>query len=1392
MISTKNGLTKTRTSLGTQSVSLTTPLPGFLHTTCADRERLMSPEPAGTFLIREDMPATAFLPKTPGRQIKKGGIKDFFSPLALEKMFEPPSPPPQKPLVTAFTTAPAVPSRLSQAFTPNDSRSDSDTSTRSNTVDRALLKPSLPSNVVTPPPALGTQKRSALEGPFTFTVPRQKSRFPQAESTPGHGYSAANPPMTDPRLRLFQLQYDTFTRDHLSAMVDSIAVNTPSGGSNGSPSSPVQRIPFRPQQSPVPDDAAIRSIKRIKLSPPCNFYGEGAGAGAIVSRPRALRVDYVGESRSLMEQIKQARDFSTVSTNVTMQTPTTDQSQMKIPVWVPSNDNRPALFSVTNERSGSVAGSSTAAPSGHSSFALRMQAANLMQQIKDDMKGSKRLYSDSGDAELSPYTHGENDRADVSASVLEKSQQSNSSGGSHERSRRRSPKTGSPRHPSSASRHHPSPRKFSRSVSDDQERSLIHDMSNMSIEAPWQTEVHPGVVITNPALIANVPCIQVTSSPAVDPFPPADYPNTSIVFVVIATFRTASGTTITASSAPSFVKHAGPVHITHITPSDVPSLPQRVGRMVYDKDLMKWMRTSTRVASDGEDLRDHTSVTDAESEDPFRDIESLREDDSGGTNDVSGITAEQGPMATQEDVGEEAHFRQDATRMEVREDEDENDQEEVGLTTFMFDGPSAAGVQDDNGDDTTESDSEEDDGSTTQRAPVVLELEEDLSNESPDQQPLAPVEATPVAPRRMPMVVTPMPPKSALKSTSATPVSAMKDPNRDKRRTPAQRLGHRRSVSFSDGKRDGPIRGLVVKLNESDDGLETSMSSLEPTQSIAYSPSVRSKRIAEMMQDLEQTIEPEETPTRSSTPIHDVEELQLVGNRRPSSQMVVVDSSEISRQGVLDVEEQLVITDVLPFEPHWEDLISIDLSKKSLDSVARLKEFLPKLDSLTLNCNQLSWLSGIPASLRMLSAVSNVLTGVTSFSHLQNLENLDISNNDIDSLTQLQCLRHLRELRADGNQITNLDGLQQLEALTKLSVQGNQIREVDFSLFRWLRLEMLDLSQNQLVRVTSLARSLPALTVLNLDGNSLDDFDAGGVMTRLRILRASNNRLHSLNVGHLTNLRTLYLDNNALAGLVKGERLVKLENLSMRNQSCRDFHVSTRQFRDVKRLYLSGNKLKTNFIEEACYNLVYLEIAACRLTALPRELARLTPNLRVLNLNYNFLEDVAGLEGLTRLKKLTMIGSRLKGTKPLIRVLQRMPDVEMVDLRMNPSTLGWYLPLLVRDVPAALQPSEHGGSGGRRRGEKGGEYEWQELDAKFRRDLPDEVYVGRMAYRGLVMRACPRIRMLDGVEVSEKERAKANQLLQGIMGKGKIKGRRAGGESDKGEVTDYAWPHDQM
>ena len=105
--------------------------------------------------------------------------------------------------------------------------------------------------------------------------------------------------------------------------------------------------------------------------------------------------------------------------------------------------------------------------------------------------------------------------------------------------------------------------------------------------------------------------------------------------------------------------------------------------------------------------------------------------------------------------------------------------------------------------------------------------------------------------------------RSALKSGSVTPISAMKPPHRGRLQTPAQKLTHRRSVSFSDGKREGPIVGLGRNLPTPDGSVVLSdPGSLsegddvaEPGTSTALVPSVRSKRIAEMLEGLEDTCE---------------------------------------------------------------------------------------------------------------------------------------------------------------------------------------------------------------------------------------------------------------------------------------------------------------------------------------------------------------------------------------------------------------------------------------------------------------------------------------------------------------------------------------------------------
>jgi hypothetical protein len=296
-------------SQGTRSISMTTPLVGVLHVIgsandndSADDATTTVDQAGGTFLVRQDVPAAPLLPQTPGRNNKKGVIKDFFSPLPLERMFEPPSPPSPKAPTQApksMPHQPAISSRLAREYIPEVSEQSID-----NETDEANMATSGNNN-----------KRQ-----FTFTVPLPSSRSPQAQSTPTLPLPSMVAPMTDPRLKLFQFQYDTFTRDHLSAIVDSIAVNTPSGNTvisnKSSPSSAYASARDGDAHSNLVN---MRPVKRVKLSPKSDFgYGDGDGEGAVIARPKLTGKDYLGESRKMMEQIKSARDFSTISTTSAM------------------------------------------------------------------------------------------------------------------------------------------------------------------------------------------------------------------------------------------------------------------------------------------------------------------------------------------------------------------------------------------------------------------------------------------------------------------------------------------------------------------------------------------------------------------------------------------------------------------------------------------------------------------------------------------------------------------------------------------------------------------------------------------------------------------------------------------------------------------------------------------------------------------------------------------------------------------------------------------------------------------------------------------------------------------------------------------------------------------
>lgn len=332
---------------------------------------------------------------------------------------------------------------------------------------------------------------------------------------------------------------------------------------------------------------------------------------------------------------------------------------------------------------------------------------------------------------------------------------------------------------------------------------------------------------------------------------------------------TASGATLgTTSTTGSFVKHAGPAQLRRITPEDVPTLPERVGRMVFDKTTMRWVKTTVSNARPSgytsEGGYSASVDTEGESEDPFQDIESLREDDTTNRNGF-------GPPYDKE--------AQDVVAAETSRIEEIDDDEEADLTSFSFDGPSQGVVHIMTGEegsmegivieDDVTTDEDYDDEEVTQLTAMSAAMSIDDQHEHDDSQDQTWDDEQETeqqsfihAPRPVPMgrgphLDTPLPPRpasaaptpirSALKSTSITPLPMSRNPPPHlSYQTPANHAHYRRrSVSFSDGKREGQIAGLGRGDPEEDadppelDGVEEHGASL--------APSVRSKRIAEMM-----------------------------------------------------------------------------------------------------------------------------------------------------------------------------------------------------------------------------------------------------------------------------------------------------------------------------------------------------------------------------------------------------------------------------------------------------------------------------------------------------------------------------------------------------------------
>ncbi|KAI1139803.1 hypothetical protein F5Y05DRAFT_380127 [Hypoxylon sp. FL0543] len=495
-------------------------------------------------------------------------------------------------------------------------------------------------------------------------------------------------------------------------------------------------------------------------------------------------------------------------------------------------------------------------------------------------------------------------------------------------------------------------------------------------------------------------------------------------------------------------------------------------------------------------------------------------------------------------------------------------------------------------------------------------------------------------------------------------------------------------------------------------------------------------------------------------------------------------SKKIMSKAIQNLVEK--ITEVQPFEPDWDSMQELDINGKHLTTLHMLDEFCTSVVTLNASSNCIEHLDGVPGSVRNLRITHNRLSELTAWGHLMNLQYVDVSNNQISSLHAFKDLVHLRNLRADNNQITSLDGIKMHDSLQVLRVRGNLLDEVNFDGTKLQRLTELDLMDNQISSIHGIEQ-LTCLGTLNLQRNRLSHFGPSMNVSApsLKYITLSNNDLTSLDLSPFPSLRLLHADRNQLTTISGFSRCRRLDSLSLREQ--RGDALLDQSFLDaayeVRKLFLSGNLLTTFNPSVDFLNLQYLELANCGLQSLSPDLGQLMPNIRVLNLNMNAIEDITPLRYIPRLKKLLVAGNRLADAGQVADVLAGFPHLARLDLRDNPATLGFYAPI------QSLVPTDN------EEASKGFD-PFSLPDANVDRDdrFASRSDMGtrmrRRFYELVVLDRCRRLKMLDGLPVDASvagmAKLKTGKVWDALVKSGVVE-EEAAAEAAKPDEEEEEW-----
>ncbi|XP_004934882.2 leucine-rich repeat-containing G-protein coupled receptor 6 isoform X2 [Gallus gallus] len=327
-----------------------------------------------------------------------------------------------------------------------------------------------------------------------------------------------------------------------------------------------------------------------------------------------------------------------------------------------------------------------------------------------------------------------------------------------------------------------------------------------------------------------------------------------------------------------------------------------------------------------------------------------------------------------------------------------------------------------------------------------------------------------------------------------------------------------------------------------------------------------------------------------------------------------------------------------PSQCHCEQdgvALSVDCSELGLPEVP--SALSPLTAYLDLSMNNISQLQ--PNAFRRLRFLEelrlsgNQISSIPgeAFSGLYSLKILMLQNNQLSRIPAeaLRDLPNLQSLRLDANLISVVpeESFEGLQSLRHLWLDDNALTEIPVrALNRLPALQAMTLALNQIWRIPDYAfQNLSSLVVLDLNYNELLEFP-GAIRTlgRLQELGFHNNNIKAIPENAFVGnplLQTIHFYDNPIqfVGQSAFQYLPKLHTLSLNGAT------DIREFPDLK----------------GTTSLEVLTLTRAGIRLLPRAVCQQLPNLRVLELSHNKIEDLPSFHRCQRLEELGLQHNRI-------------------------------------------------------------------------------------------------------------------------------------------------------